>query len=244
MTRLEREQLFHAIAERRTQPGIVREWVEVELERRIGSIDARTEISAFLPVAVWRKIEQWDLTWAAAYACDLKFQAERETREWKAEIDQRQETWDQQAERIKRELAREKIEITRKQAAKARQEREVLDQLLGDFADKISFREFRQVRKLERGRKQHRKPKDIYLSVVRMRSLELAMPRETLWSMEMREHTRMAYLPFKVCDREFSQMVGLAVQDRSPEDEAEELEDDDEYDEFEDDDEAQEEAAK
>lgn len=34
----------------------------------------------------------------------------------------------------------------------------------------------------------------------------IAFGRETLWSLEMREHERMAYLPFRVCDRPFHLM--------------------------------------
>lgn len=188
----DRAKLFFEIAKCRNQPGIVPEWVDVELERRhalqIGSVEW-----------VEQKNREWEIQRETINAYQ-DFNRPRITplppaRDYKAERAARRQ---RECEKILAELPAAELKD--------------FQQWLCDYHRSMPQSPHWLTRQINSFRILTKENAD-------KEFFENNRPLETLWCLEMRAHTRIAYKPFKVCNREFSQMSYPTVWDRQNRDE-------------------------
>lgn len=201
MSEEERERLMSEIHERRMEPGIALEWHQVEMRRRYELDWERRNQIARQEQEAQRRRRLEDETQPHPLVLPLVSPYEELMRE-----------------RMREEMERQKSKGLAKER-KYREYHEVLDQLTPDQVKELSEHLARFGRKFpQTGRslskalmafRAYRKTEAEWADD--RRAYEQYMPYETLWSVEMRDYMRVAYMPLRIRDCPFSQMQECSI---------------------------------
>lgn len=208
MTEEERERLMSEIHNRRMEPGIALEWHQVEMRRRyeldwerrnqIARQEQEAERLRMQPFEtqgnplVFPLVSVYEVTPAPAPSVEaraveiMKQDAHRRYLEKERKYREYHEVLDKMDPEELKELSAFLASYGRKFPKTGR----TLSKAI------LAFREFR---KTEADLEEDR------------RAYEQYMPYETLWSVEMRDFMRVAYMPLRIRDRPFSQMTECSI---------------------------------
>lgn len=211
MNEEERLRLLEEIGKRKGEPGIVLEWHQVEMRRRY-------EL-------------EWESKVRAAREAGFLADDDPDPRPIPLIFDRQHCTGDTPPEDLMRPIPdfpniyqpppappADVFELMRQRAAEAlewnRTERRAFMKWIRSSIDAGELAQFREYLKNTRRRFPQNKSafcrsfKQFERSLVKWRLLR---PPQTLWQMEMEEHTRMAYKPFRIRDRPFSEMSECSI---------------------------------